>query len=191
MKKILFSILIVVIFICLIVGYNKTYTYKLVSHHYIQKYQLTQLYKKSNIKIYEAWRDYGPPNNTESFIVIEKNDYIYKVNPKYYCHLLGDSLILSFGYTNICSVSGNWIYLERKKINGLENISYMYDTIPNKNVIIHNALSEGLYYFENGKYEKIGLLTEFTSIDQMERNGFYFLTPPGVFYSKKIILDDL
>lgn len=168
------------------------YTLKKVPEKHLSKYQLCQLNKDSNLMLFIAYKDHGPPSNIESFFVIKKKQHYYKVNPKYDCQATEDAVLIIESRGMKVNLSGNWILFERKINNdGNEEFSFNYDTIPNYDITMANELEEGVYYFENGIFKKIGLLTDFTSMHQMKKNGFYYLTPPGVFYKKKITYDNL
>lgn len=163
------------------------YTYKEVSVNYLKGYQLEQINKNSNMKIFYASIDNGAPTNIESFIIIEKSKHYYKVNPIYICDVIEDSiLIVQQGRTTKVNPLGNWIYIKRSVINGREETYFKYDTVPDIDKNLTDKLKEGIYHFKNGRMEKIGALTDFTSMHQIKEEGVYYLTSPGVFYKRKI-----
>lgn len=143
----------------------------------------TLLQNTSKYKLYNVCMDYGAPVNEQCFLALQRGDKYFKFNPKYRCAISRDSIFLfqlvSFDY----SEKGNWVLIERKYINGKENIFFNYDTIPSINV---STNKKGVFHFKNNNLHKIGELTNYQSLHDLPKVGFYFLSPPGLFYEKAI-----
>ena len=85
---------------------------------------------------------------------------------------------------------GNWILINKRINNGNREISFKYDTIPD-DAPETNKLEEGVYHYNDIVLKKIGELDEFNSLHELSYEGFYFLSPPGIFYNKKLLINDI
>lgn len=169
---------------------NDNYDYKKISKNKVESREMTLIIDSNNYKIYSVCKDYGAPVNNVCFAVIEKGGRYFKINPKYGYEVGNGSIYLFQTRTGMrYSEEGGWVLIESGCINGIDGIHYRYDTIPSG--VMPPGDSKGVFYFHDNNLQKVGELTDFQSLYDLQKNGFYYLSPPGLFYEKVINIEQM
>ena len=185
-------LLVCVSYVLLSCNRNSNWEYKEIKEAELEEYELDRINNSIDFKCFTAKKDLGSPINTISFAVIEKHGKYYKVNPQYGYSVFEDTtLLLWHKFTMEVNKNGNWVSIERSLNHGNEEISFVYDTVPDFQFDIHNLNEEGVYLFDKNQFIKVGVLTDYVSLHDLKEKGLYYLSSPGVFYKKKIKSSDL
>jgi len=179
---------ILFIFTLICCGCNSNYDYKEIGESEVLKNKNTLLQNTTTQKIYSVCKDYGAPLNDRCFLAIQKGNRYFKINPKYRYAVSEDSIYLFQIVSLDYSAKGNWVFIEKKNIDGKENIFFKYDTIPTNNITTN---SKGVFYLKNDSLQKIGELTSFQSLHDLPNVGFYYLSSPGIFYQKVLAINEI
>jgi len=180
-KQFIFLLLVIVVLSC-------NYDYKRINESDISDYQKTLLKENSFGKFYSVCKDYGAPSNDKCFLIVQKDNQYYKVNPNYWCAISNDSIFLFKVVSFELSEKGNWVWINKKNIEGKENIFLKYDTIPSIGIPENEA---GVFHLENDSLKKIGELTTYKSLHDLPDIGFYYLSAPGLFYEKALSIKEI
>jgi len=162
--------------------------YQEISQPDLQKNKWTLIYRPISHKRYAVCEDGGAPVNESCFLAIQKGKRYFKINPQYRCAVAQDTLYLFQAVSFEYSKNGSWVFIEKKFIEGKENIHFTYDTIPTH--YIPNR-RKGVFHLKNDSLIKVGSLSTYHSLHELPDVGFYYLSTPGLFYEKAVAIKDM
>ena len=179
----------IILLICLIsflYSCNNDWKYREVKKKEFINYKLNKINNSFDFKFFIAKKNFGAPVNTSSFVIIEKNNKFYMVNPKYGYSVFEDTTLLLWNKRTMeVNKKGNWVYIKKAFTFGRKETIFKYDTIPNFQDDLNKLDREGVYLFDNYDFIKIGELKGYLSLHDLEE-GLYYLRSPGIFYEYRI-----
>lgn len=171
---------------------KNNYIYKSISLSVLSNYKIDTLKKIGSNNYLKGCKDYGAPTNDVCFLVVQKANEYFKINPDYRFSFYGDSTILLYKViTCEPSIKGNWIWIDRQIKNGVEETKFRYDTIPTNKSYSISIAENKIYHLKGKGLSSMGDLTSYKSLHDLPENGFYYLSPPGLFYEVSININDL